>query len=501
MSIKNGNQIKSGAVISYFAIAISIIAALLYTPWMKDQIGDANYGIYTLSSSLISIFLMDFGLGTSVTRFIAKYRAEENSQSIADVLGYVGKLYLVIDAVILIVLVIVYSCIERIFVGLTIQEIGTLRSVFLVFGTYSVLAFPFTPLSGILNAYELFVEMKLCDLFQKLLAIVLIIIILLCGHGVIALVVMNAIAGLICVVVKLWFILKKIQVRPNFSVHNREMLKEILGFSIWVTVLAFAQRMIFNLAPSILGITSNSMEIARFAPASQMEGYFYTFAFAINGLFLPTVARYDQKADQSAILRLAEKVGRYQMCVLGLLFTGIAVVGAEFMRLWMGAEYEICGFCTTLMIMPSLFQYPQQILNTMLSVRNLVKYQAMAAMAMGVANVIISFVLTPSLGVVGSSVSIAIAYILNLILLNIVYWRKMGLNLRRFYIQVFAKYLWIIVVSIALAKLILSSVSWSGWTGFFCSVIVTGGVYVVLLFSGGFTREERSSIITKLKKK
>ena len=107
MRQKNNSQIKSGAIISYAGIIISTVASLLYTPWMKNQIGDANYGLYTLVGSLVAIFLMDFGLSTSVTRFISKYRAENNEIQINNVMGYVFKLYIAIDVVISIVLIIV----------------------------------------------------------------------------------------------------------------------------------------------------------------------------------------------------------------------------------------------------------------------------------------------------------------------------------------------------------------------------------------------------------
>lgn len=501
--MRNGvnSQIKLGAIISYVAIAISIISALLYTPWMKDQIGDANYGLYTLITSLISIFLMDFGLGTSVTRFVAKYRAEKKENLVADVLGCVGKLYLAIDVVIFIVLTFVYFNLENIYVGLSANEVEMLKTVFLIFGTYSVLAFPFTPLSGILNAYELFVEMKLCDLFQKLLAIALIVIVLLTGYGLPHLVAMNALAGIISVIAKLWFVKTKVKVKPNFTVHNPALLKSLLNFSVWVTVMAISQRMIFNIAPSILGITSNSFEIARFAPASQMEGYFFTFAYAINGLFLPLLSRYDSQSDDTAILNLAEKVGRYQMCFLGLLYTGLATVGTQFMGLWMGETYKISGICTILMVTPSLFQYPQQIFNTMLSVRNLIKYQAIAAVVMGVINVVLSILLTPKMGALGSSISIMISYMINLILLNIIYMRKMNLDLRRFYVQVFIRYTPIILVSIIVSKLVLSSITFKGWSGFFIATMITGSVYLCILVVFGFSQSERQKVLDKIRKK
>ena len=47
------SQVKMGAILSYFAMAVNIIVGLVYTPWMVRIIGQSNYGLYTLSLSLI----------------------------------------------------------------------------------------------------------------------------------------------------------------------------------------------------------------------------------------------------------------------------------------------------------------------------------------------------------------------------------------------------------------------------------------------------------------
>ena len=104
------------------------------------------------------------------------------------------------------------------------------------------------------------------------------------------------------------------------------------------------------------------------------------------------------------------KVGKYQICVLGLLFAGICTVGTEFIELWMGSKYRISGICTVLLIAPSIFLYPQQIANTLLSIRNKVKYQAISALVIGAINVGLSFIITPQLGALGSSISICVAF-------------------------------------------------------------------------------------------
>lgn len=488
------NQIRLGAMISYFAIAISIISALLYTPWMKDSIGDANYGLYTLAGSLIAIFMMDFGLGTSVTRFIAKYRAENKQDSIDDVLGYVARLYLIIDVIIASVLVVVYFLIENIYTGLNQEELLTFKKVFVVIGSYSVLSFPFTPLSGIMNAYEQFIQLKLCDLFQKLFAIVLIVVALTLDYGVVALVAMNAVSGLSTIAIKLYIISRKIGIHIAIHPRDKSILRSLLSFSLWVTVLAFAQRMIFNVAPSILGITANSMEIARFAPASQLEGYFFTFAYAINGLFLPTVARYEAVDQEKQTMQLLIKVGKYQIIVLGLLFAGIATIGSDFMALWMGEDYKISGICTTLMIFPSLLMYPQQIANTLITVRGKVKYQAISALMIGVINICLSFMLTPHMGALGSAISICVAYFINFILLNYVYHKHLNLHMASFYRNVYMKFLPIIALSIAIGLVIVQAIKTPGWIGIGVKATVVAFEYTCLIFVLGFSGEDRCKI-------
>lgn len=501
MRQKNNSQIKSGAIISYAGIIISTVASLLYTPWMKNQIGDANYGLYTLVGSLVAIFMMDFGLSTSVTRFISKYRAENNEMQINNVMGYVFKLYIAIDVVISIVLLIVYLLIDNIYVGLSISERDTLKKIFLIFATYSVLAFPFTPLSGVLNAYEKFVWLKICELFQKLFAIFLTVVALLTDHGVVALVLMNAVSGIATILIKLWIIGKGKMIRPNFWIRDKVLLRELFGFSIWVTVLALAQRLIFNIAPSILGVTSTSIEIARFAPASQLEGYFFTFAYAINGLFMPMVARLDYNMDNCGIENIMIKVGKYQICVLGLLFAGICTVGTEFIELWMGSEYRISGICTVLLIAPSIFLYPQQIANTLLSIRNKVKYQATSALIIGAINVGLSFVLTPQLGALGSSISICVAFLVNLVLLNIVYHKVLHLNLKQFYKVVYIRYVPPILLAIIITQFILRYITYSGWLWLLVKIVVCTTVYLMLLLMIGFNKEEKAQISSVIRKR
>ena len=165
--MNSSKQIKLGAMLSYFVIAFNMIAGLIYTPWMIEKIGQSNYGLYTLATSLITMFVMDFGMGAAVACFVSKYNAEDNQEKVNNFLGIVYKLYLAIDAIILATLVIVGFFVDNIYKNLSTGELETFKVLYVIVGLFSVISFPFTNLNGILTAYEKFVELKLADLFNK----------------------------------------------------------------------------------------------------------------------------------------------------------------------------------------------------------------------------------------------------------------------------------------------------------------------------------------------
>ena len=200
--MNSSKQIKLGAILSYFAIAFNIIAGLLYTPWMVAQIGKSDYGLYTLANSLITLFLVDFGLGQAVSRYVSKYRAEGDEEKVNKFLGLVYKLYFIIDAAIFVVLLVVFFFIDAIYVNLTPAEIEKFKVVYIISASYAVFNFPFVTFNGILTSYEQFVPLKLADLICKVLTIGMTVIALLCGLGLYALVAVHVVSGLFTLILK-----------------------------------------------------------------------------------------------------------------------------------------------------------------------------------------------------------------------------------------------------------------------------------------------------------
>jgi len=493
--MNSSKQIKLGAMISYIAIFVNIAAMLIYTPWMKNQIGMANYGLYNLAHSFITMFLMDFGIGASVARFVAKYRAENNLEAVNKLMGIVTKIYIAIDCVIASLFAVLYFFIDRIYDGLTAAEVVQFKELYLVIALFSIISFPFTTLSGVFNAYEKFVHLKLCDLGQKLLSIALIVAALLMEMGVTAMVLANTVASVFFIFVKLYLIKKNTPIRPKLKAKDKQMLKEIFGFSVWVMILGVAQRLTYNIAPSILGVVSNSTEIALYSPSSAIAGYFYTFATAINGLFLPTISRKIAQKKEDDILPLMVLVGRFQVVVLGLLWAGFISVGRDFMVLWMGEEFLPAYYCTIILAFPTIFEYSQQIANTTILAKNKVRYQAIGLLGTAALNVVISSLLSSKFGAVGVSLGICITAFLNLIYINIVYYKVLKINIFEFYKKCYVSIIPPIAITVAASFGVSKLIPQASWFAVAAKGIVAVGVFFLCVWVFHIKKSEKKEVL------
>ncbi len=493
-------QVRMGALISYAALGINIITGLLYTPWMVHKIGQSNYGLYTLATSLIAIFMLDFGLGSAVSRFVSKYRAENNQQGVNKIISIIYKLYFGIDAVILVVLLGLFFFLETIYVKLTPSEIETFKVLYLMVAGFNLISFPLSPLNGILNAYEKFIQLKLCDVFNKLFTVALVVVTLTATANVTAVVAANIMGGIITLIIKLIIVKRQIPLKLDIrGKGDKATYKSLFGFTVWTTVISIMQRFTHSFSPSVLGMTSSSIEIAVYSPAVVLEGYFYTFATAVNGLFLPRISRFIAEKKEDKILELMIKVGRYQITVLGLIFVGFICVGQDFMNLWMGPEYAKSYYCTIILILPSLLNCSKQIASTTVIAKNLIKYQARCMIVTGVLGLALSYVLSISLGSVGVCIGTAVTSLINNIYMTFIYKNKAEIDIFKFYKKCWLKAIPCYTIVAIAGFLVTSFINITGWLGLVIKAAVVAVFYGIVFGLIYFSSAERKALINKIK--
>ncbi len=481
------SQIKTGAVLSYIALFLNIAISFFYTPWMIRQIGVSDYGLYSLVMSFISYFILDLGLTQTVQRFIAKYRAEGDLESVQNLIGLTTKIFLVIDTIIFLVLAICYFFLEQIFTGLTSEEIEKLKVLYCISGTFSVLSFMFKPLGGTIMAFELFTATQWIGMLNKVGAVVLVCIALFFGADVYALVLINGAMALLASILKYVVFRKKTGLHINWKYYDRGKVKDVFSFSMWAFGNGLAQRMRLTLIPTVLGILSNSVEISIFALGMTLEAMVFTISAAINGLFLPRVSQLTVKGDKQGVEALMLRVGRLQLYLITLIFTGFVIFGRQFLKLWVEPQFANTYYILLCLIFTNLVTLTQRIADDYIYVENRIKDSSIRMFTSSFFGLVISTLLAPKIGAVGCGIGTGLGLLIYTISINIFYSKDLKLDIASFFKNCHLKIMPLLIALAAVVFLVVGRIELSSWprllTAILAYTIIFGTVAYLFLFN------------------
>ena len=90
----------AGVLWNWVGVALNVAIGLLLSPYIARKLGSERYGIWVLVFSLVEyLWFFDLGFNTSVTQFVAKYRARNEPDQINRVIS-TGLVYFCAVAVV-----------------------------------------------------------------------------------------------------------------------------------------------------------------------------------------------------------------------------------------------------------------------------------------------------------------------------------------------------------------------------------------------------------------
>lgn len=489
------SQIVKGAIISYVAILINIAISLIYTPWMIHQIGVSDYGLYSLVGAFISYFILDFGLSNTITRFVAKYRAEGDERKVENVLGLTARLYFVIDVVIFVVLAALFFFIEDIFKGLTTDEIYRMKYLYCIAGIFSILSFVFKPVPGAMNAYEYFAANKTMDLIIRVGTVLLTIVALLCGGDVYVLVFINGVVGFVVAVIRFVYFRRRSKLNINWGYFSKAELIELFSFSVWILLMSLVGMFRLNLIPTVLGIESNTTEISIFSVGRNLEGFVYTFSAALNGLFLPKVTRIAIANNRQSLMELMVRVGRIQLYLISLILFGFGIFGSAFINLWVGPEFSPSFWVFILLILTNIVSLTLQIAMDTVYAENRIKGISIITLISAPIGLIIAWVLAPRYGALGCAIGSGIGLILTQLMNVIFFHKKMDFNMAYFFVNCHLKILPVLIVYSIIAYFIRQMFTINSWVTLIAGIAIYSVIYCAIVYFFLFNKDEKSLVI------
>lgn len=495
------SKIKKGAIFSFLAILFEIVVNFFLLRYLTKGLG-SDYGLYTLALNTISIFLVDFGLGQSVTKFISKYRLNDDKEGENNFLGIVLKIYLLLDSIVLVACLAIFFCIPFIYKGLSLTEISSFKVVFVIVSIYSCISFPMLPLNGILQGHEEFSTIKILSMIQKGLCTALLVGCLLLKAGLYSAVLANVITSLLMNVIQAVLVFKKCHIKPNIKYRDKRLLKSILNFTVWIAVSAIASRLSLSIMPTILATVQSSSVVAVFGIAVTLETYAYLFSTAISGLFLPKITKDVESGDFDLLNKTSISIGKFQMFISCLILVGFISFGKEFLRLYLEPIYMDAYFPTVCLLVCVVLMSSLLIPQTMSFAMGTIKYAAIIELIVSAIRLSLCWLFAKYFGLLGLTLCFLVfETILNICKLIFVYYKKQRLNMGKFCFQVYFRSLIPMAVSLLAGFLVKKGFYANNWITFIFCCVALSAAFLLVSLAFYFDKNEMEFFKDKIIKK
>lgn len=493
--MKKINQLKAGAILSYISLGLTSFISILYTPIMIKLLGQSEYGLYNLANSVIGYLgVLDFGLGVSVIRYTAKYRALNDKEGEENLHGMFIIIYSILAIILLIVGgIIVANCSVFFSNSLTANELNRIKILMGVMIFNLAISFPFSVFGGIITAYEHFIFPKVIAIVRAILNPFVMIPLLFLGYKSIGMTIGTTIINLLCIGVNLFYCFKVLKIRIKFKKFDFKVLKEVSVYSYFIFLNIIVDKIYWATDQFILGSVSGTVAVAIYSVGSQMNTYYMSFSNAISGVFLPKVTKMvTNNVDDNILSNLFVRTGRIQYIIMSFILSGFILFGYDFIKIWAGEEYGLAYFIALVVMIPLTVPLIQNLGVSILQAKNIHRFRSNVYIAIAIINVIVSIPLAKMFGGIGAAWSTAISMIIgNVVIINIYYYKKVHIDIKAFWINIL-KMSVPVLFSLAIGIVINRVINIGGYIGIGIKGSIFSLIFFMLMWIMGMNEYEKN---------
>ena len=491
------NQLRSGVYLSYLNLPLGSLIPFFYTPVMLSMLGQAEYGLYSLSSSAVSyLSLLSFGFGSTIVRYIAKYRAEGNKKAVEETFGFFLLLYGFLAVLVLICGFFIAGNVNTIFdEGLTTQETSKMRILVLIMAFNSALAFPLSVFSSMITSHERYVFRKLVDMLSTVVAPIANLITLYLGYASVGMALASTAMQLLMLPLNIGYCTKALHLKPRFIKMPWSLIREMVGFSFFVFIGSLVDMLFWATDKVILGMLASTTAVAIYNVGGTFNSMVANLSTSISGILIPKITGMvvtDMPKEEWSVMFI--KVGRLQFLIIALIVSGFSVFGQNFIKIWAGPEYADAFWVAVLTMFPLCVPLIQNIGISIVTAQNKHQFRSIVYLIIATVNVISTYIIVPYMGIIGAALCSCISYVLGQgIVMNIYYYKVTGINIPLFWKNILKMSI-IPGLMTMIGIMLLRYIAVDNWLVFLSGVVLFTGIYAVLMYRFAMNDYEKDII-------
>lgn len=500
---------KVGVILSYCLMFIEVLSTLFLTPFVIRSLGQGEYGVYRLATAVNAyLLLLDLGVGNATTRYIAKYKAENDKFSEKSFLGIATIYYAGVAGITIVSGIILILVFPNVFAtGLTYDEIILGQKLLGITMLNSAITLGTTAYTNTIVAYEHFGVSKGVAIGELIIRSGLTLFVLKIGSGSVGLVSINLITTVICRAIFIIYVRIQLKLYPIFKGIKKGFVKEVFVYSSFVLLQMIATQLNQSVDQILLGmfVASSSAIIGVYAIGAQIVQYFISIGSAFKGVMMPgIVGMVSRKASDRVLIDEMIRIGRITYMILALLWIGFVICGKRFINLWAGAGNIEAYSVSVILMFAQMFLLTLSVGQYVLWALNEHKELAILKILVVICNIFLTIILINWKPLLGATIGTFISLILgDVVAMTFVYKKKLNLKIHNYY----AKLLKGITVCMGISGMvgfITDKFLPYTWYGMIALAFVITFIYCVSMYLFGMNKYEKNLInllINKVKGK
>lgn len=320
----------------YLAIIAETVIGLVMLPFNLRHLGAADYGLWVLLGSITVHFsVLDLGYAGALVKFMAQYRAHRNAQALNEIASTLFFVFAGVGLVAYAVAAGVAFNLDHLF-RISAAQAQTGQWVLLIIAIHISMNFPFSVYGGVISGFQRYDQNNVVAIATSIAVAVVNAAVLLSGYGLIALV-----AATTCVRIVAYMVYRQNayrvfpELRISFSLFRRQRLREVTGFSVYSSIIDWANKLNYQLDELVIGAFIGSGAVAVWAPAERIISGTQRLTNQLNGVLFPAIVDSDASNQQGRLQQILLQGTRLSLAMVVPITAALVLLADPLIHAWL----------------------------------------------------------------------------------------------------------------------------------------------------------------------
>jgi O-antigen/teichoic acid export membrane protein len=390
----------------YLSVAAEMAIGLITLPFNLGHLGTEAYGLWMLTAGVtIHFSILDLGYGGAMVKFVAQYRAHKDTRALNEIASTLFFMFAGFGLLAYLIILGLAFNLEHVFRITQAQaEVG--KWILIIIGVNVAINFPFSVYGGISSGFQRYDINNIVAIVSNLVVAAVNIGVLLAGYGLITLVASTTTVRFLTYFLyrrNAYTVFPALDIRPSF--FRRDRLREVTGFSIYSSIIDWANKLNYELDEVVIGIFLGAGPVAVWAVADRIISGTQRLTNQGNAVLFPVVVDSDATHQVGRLQRVLIEGTRLSLATVVPVALVLVILAEPLIRAWIrrpeilpaAPVIQILGFAVALRVGNATS-------TTILKGAGEVKRVAMVNIWTGLVNLALSAALIGPLGLPGVAI-------------------------------------------------------------------------------------------------